>query len=105
MARNDKPAADGEAVETETANETANETTELDELRAENERLRAELDAARAAEPRPMFTTDVDLTEQRRRQAERERAVMERSEGARLDREQQDNVAAAAARPAVPADE
>jgi hypothetical protein len=107
MARNDKTVADGgSGVDPERAAEIgaseaaaeagtgAESGDELAELRAENARLRALLDNRDARGV--SLTTDREATaETRRRQAEHERAVMDRSEGARLDREQQENLRAA----------
>jgi hypothetical protein len=72
------------------------ERAELESLRAENARLADENADLRAdLDDRPaMFTTEapraaVSDADRRRAVAEHERAVMDRSEGARLDREEQ----------------
>jgi hypothetical protein len=87
-------------VDPETGQDVGALTEAVDELRAENDRLRAELDELRLASPSDgsaSFTTDA--VDRRREQAEHEQAVMFNSEGARLDREQQENQAQAEGRP------
>lgn len=96
MAKNDP--ADPPVI---TEDPRAAELAELDALRAENARLADENADLRAdLDERPVtFTTDAprELTDTEKRQAaaRRERAVLERSEGFRLDQEQQENAKAA----------
>lgn len=79
------------------ADQPTGEVTELDELRDENARLREEIAELRATAGPVAFTTDT--VDRRREQAEHEQAVMFRSEGARQDREQQENAARTEGRP------
>jgi len=81
--------------------ELDDDSAELDELRAENDELRAKVEALEAAAmARPVDGARFTAVRGPSEQAMREQAVMNRSEGARLDRIEQDRRAAQAPRPA-----